>query len=86
MHNPRFKAIERGVWATCMLSETQDREVIKKGFLEDGKNLDLMVRNKRPSLVFLMETKLKASTTQFLKKKLGNDACFIVDSIGRSDW
>jgi hypothetical protein len=42
------------------------------------------VRDKRPNLVFLMETKLLQRKTICLKAKLGFDQIFVVDCKGRS--
>lgn len=42
------------------------------------------MKNKKPDLVFLMETKLMSSRASFLKSILGFDSMFVVDSKGRS--
>jgi hypothetical protein len=44
----------------------------------------LMVNEKRPTLVFLMETKMMNNKICFLKNKLGFDGMFVVDCVGRS--
>jgi exonuclease III len=43
-----------------------------------------LVRTKKPSLVFLMETKQVCKTLESVRVKLGFEAIFVVDSIGRS--
>ncbi|XP_041011334.1 uncharacterized protein LOC121255116 [Juglans microcarpa x Juglans regia] len=43
-----------------------------------------MIRIKKPSLVFLMETKLKEGRSEVLRKKLGYEGCFNVNARGRS--
>jgi hypothetical protein len=40
-----------------------------------------MVNEKKPSLVFLMETKLRAHRVEVLKAKIGFDSVFTVDSV-----
>jgi hypothetical protein len=42
------------------------------------------VRDKRPVLVFLMETKIMQNKSNFLRAKLGFDNAFTVDCKGRS--
>jgi hypothetical protein len=37
-----------------------------------------MVKEKRPNMVFLMETKLQAGRLDFLKTRLGFDGLFVV--------
>lgn len=44
-----------------------------------------MVKDKKPSLVFLIEIKLNSSRLAYLKNKLGFEGCFVVDSMGRSE-
>jgi exonuclease III len=48
------------------------------------RGLHRLVKNKRPVLVFLMETKLRASKMENLKVKLGFGSIFTVDCVGRS--
>jgi hypothetical protein len=43
-----------------------------------------LVKNKKPDLVFLMETKLIQNKASFFKAKLGFDNSFMVDSKGHS--
>jgi len=43
-----------------------------------------MVKEKRPNMVFLMETKLQAGRLDFLKTRLGFDGLFVVNSKGKS--
>jgi exonuclease III len=43
-----------------------------------------MVKEKRPDMVFLMETKQKTARMESLKFKLGYDCVFVVDCVGRS--
>jgi hypothetical protein len=42
------------------------------------------VRDKKPDLVILMETKMKQIKNFFLKSKLGFDNIFFVDCMGKS--
>lgn len=42
----------------------------------------LLVKDKKPALVFVMLTKIKASKFEFLKRKLCYDGCFTVDPVG----
>jgi exonuclease III len=41
-----------------------------------------LVRNKRPTFLFLMETKSSKSKMEFFKVKLGFEGLFVVDPIG----
>jgi hypothetical protein len=43
-----------------------------------------MVKDKRPNLVFLMETKLHNKNLDYLRIRLKFDHWFMVDSVGRS--
>ncbi|XP_059433934.1 uncharacterized protein LOC132167054 [Corylus avellana] len=43
-----------------------------------------LVKEKKPNLVFLMETKLMASRVERVKYKLGFSSVFVVDCVGRS--
>jgi hypothetical protein len=43
-----------------------------------------MVKDKKPKMVFLMETKMSNKRVDFLKRKLGFENLFEVDSVGRS--
>jgi hypothetical protein len=42
-----------------------------------------MVRNKKPHLVFLMETRMMQNKVDFIRRKLGFDRSFVVDCKGR---
>jgi hypothetical protein len=46
-------------------------------------NLRHLVREKKPSLVFIMETKMHHNRLEFLKSKLGIENLFRVDSVGK---
>ncbi|KAF5449972.1 hypothetical protein F2P56_030362 [Juglans regia] len=46
-------------------------------------NLLLLVKDKTPNVVFLMETKLVASKVEGIKRRLGWEGCFVVDPMGR---
>jgi hypothetical protein len=48
------------------------------------RDLHQMVKEKRPSLVFLMETKLYYNKADFLRIKMNFDYMFVVDCVGRS--
>jgi hypothetical protein len=48
------------------------------------RDLRQMVKEKRPKVVFIMETKKYNQRLDFLKIKLGMDNMFVVDSVGRS--
>ncbi|XP_059451054.1 uncharacterized protein LOC132181841 [Corylus avellana] len=48
------------------------------------KALSRLVKQKRPSLVFLMETKLRQTKMEQIRCTLGYNGLFVVDSIGRS--
>jgi hypothetical protein len=50
----------------------------------DSSNLCLLVEEKRPTILFLMETKLQRTKMTCLRVKLGFDSMFVVDSVGRS--
>jgi hypothetical protein len=43
-----------------------------------------MVKEKKPLLVFLMETKMNNKKIEFLRAKLKFDNMFVVESVGRS--
>jgi hypothetical protein len=43
-----------------------------------------MAKEKKPNLVFLMETKCQAPRVEFLKVKMGYANVFVVDSVGQS--
>jgi exonuclease III len=45
-----------------------------------------LVKEKRPSLVFLMETKLSASKFERVRVAAGFQSAFVVDSVGRSGF
>lgn len=49
-------------------------------------DLGLMVKEKRPSLVFVIEIKVCANKMVVLKMRLGMEGCLAVDSMGRSGW
>ena len=42
------------------------------------------MRDKRPTILFLMETKSSKSTMEFFRVKFGFDGLFVVDLVGRS--
>jgi exonuclease III len=48
------------------------------------RDLHQMVKEKRPVLVFLMETKLCNKRAKFIRIKLQFDYMFVVDCVGRS--
>jgi exonuclease III len=48
------------------------------------RDLCRIVKEKRPNMVFLMETKLQAGRIEYLKSRLGFPCLFVVDSKGRS--
>jgi exonuclease III len=48
------------------------------------RDLCRLVRDKRPTFLFLMETKSSKSKMEFLRVKLGFDGLFVVDPVGRS--
>jgi exonuclease III len=48
------------------------------------RDLYRLVKEKRPSLVFLMETKLQAKRLEYIRVRMGFDSAFVVDSVGRS--
>jgi hypothetical protein len=43
-----------------------------------------MVRDKRPNLIFLMETKLRKKKMENVRTKIGLNNMFVVESIGKS--
>ena len=43
-----------------------------------------MVKEKKPMVVFLMETKIQASLVDKIKVQLGFGSVFMVDNVGRS--
>jgi exonuclease III len=49
------------------------------------RDLCQLVKEKKPRLVFLMETKMINKKIEFLRYKLGFDQIFVVDSVGRSE-
>ncbi|KAF5450453.1 hypothetical protein F2P56_030807 [Juglans regia] len=46
-------------------------------------DLSLLVKDKRPEVIFLMETMIKTRRVEGLKSKLRMEGCFVVDSLGR---
>jgi hypothetical protein len=44
-----------------------------------------MVREKRPTFLFLMETKSSMSKMEFFRVKLGFEGHFVVDHVGQSE-
>jgi exonuclease III len=48
------------------------------------RDLQQMVKEKKPTLLFLMETKSRQRTMEGLRVKLGFAGFFIVDPVGRS--
>ena len=48
------------------------------------RDLHHLVKDKKPTVVFLMETKIFNKNCDFLRIKLGYDHMFVVDSVGRS--
>jgi exonuclease III len=48
------------------------------------RDLHQMVKEKRPNLVFLMETKLHNKNLDFLRIRLKFNHMFMVDSVGKS--
>jgi exonuclease III len=46
-------------------------------------DLRRMVKEKKPNLVFLMETKLQKSKMEGIRIKLGFDSMFVVDCVGK---
>jgi hypothetical protein len=44
-----------------------------------------MVKEKKPVMVFILETKLLANRLEFIKIKAGFTNCFGIDSIGKSE-
>jgi exonuclease III len=48
------------------------------------RDLRQLVREKKPKMVFIMETKMHHHRLEFLKFKLGMDNLFGVDSVGKS--
>jgi hypothetical protein len=43
-----------------------------------------MVREKKPLMVFLMETKLRSAKVELFRVQMGFGGVFVVDSVGRS--
>jgi exonuclease III len=43
-----------------------------------------LVKDKRPAMIFLMETKLRKSRMELVRIKIGFPNMMVVDSIGRS--
>lgn len=52
--------------------------------LQTVRDLHQLVKEKKPALVFLIETKLLNKKSSFLKIKLGYNHMFVVDSVGHS--
>ena len=50
----------------------------------DSSRFCRLVKDKKPDLVFLMETKLRRNTMEKVRSKLGFPNMFVVDCIGRS--
>jgi ribonuclease HI/exonuclease III len=48
------------------------------------RDLCRLVKEKRPGLVFLLETKLQAKRIEYIRVRTGFESAFVVDSIGRS--
>jgi exonuclease III len=49
-----------------------------------AQDLCLMVRDKRPNILFLMETKCRKNKMEGIKVKLGYNNMFVVESVGWS--
>ncbi|XP_042980139.1 uncharacterized protein LOC122310310 [Carya illinoinensis] len=47
-------------------------------------DLHHLVKEKRPDIVFLIETKLMAKNFEGIKRRMAWDGCFVVEAIGRS--
>lgn len=47
-------------------------------------DLCMIVNDKCPNVVFLVETKLKAKRLELLKRIIGFECCFVVELVGRS--
>jgi hypothetical protein len=43
-----------------------------------------LVKEKKPKMVFLMETKLHAHSSETIQIRIGFDSVFVVDYIGKS--
>jgi hypothetical protein len=54
------------------------------GNLRTVRDLCRMVKEKRPSMVFLMETKLRKDKMEVIRYKLGFKCMFVVDCVGKS--
>jgi exonuclease III len=54
------------------------------GNLRTVHELCRMVREKRPNLIFLMETKLRKKKMENVRTKIGLNNMFVVESIGKS--
>jgi exonuclease III len=54
------------------------------GNLQAVQDLCWLVKDKRPTLIFLMETKLPSHSLEIIKVKTGYGSIFVVDSVGRS--
>jgi exonuclease III len=48
------------------------------------RDLCRLVKDKKPDLVFLMETKLRSKKMEIVRNKMGFSNMFVVDCIGRS--
>ena len=53
------------------------------GNLRTIRDLCLLIKEKRPSLVFLMETKLRSKKMDLIRCKLGFNNLFVVDCVGK---
>jgi exonuclease III len=47
-------------------------------------DLSLMVKEKRPNIIFLMETKCRKSKMEGIRVKLGFEGLFVVEPVGQS--
>lgn len=53
------------------------------GASNNSRPLLFLIKEKKPNVVFVMETKLIAGKVEKLKRKLSLDGCFVVNPIGK---
>jgi hypothetical protein len=75
---------QRLVFSPASPHESSKLELPRAWEPSDSKDLCQLVKEKKPNMDFLMETKLRSASFDSIKAKLGFSCVFVVDSKGRS--
>lgn len=75
------------IWQRLGDSPSSPHELLKLGltWLENSQiaqDLYLMVEEKKPKIVFLIETKLRSTEMENVKMRLKFEGCLVVDPVG----